>query len=237
MENQARFDLNVAVENWRQELAAQPNLTVEVRRELETHLRDSIAGFRQRCLNDEESFWLARRRVGQPPQLGEEFVKANPAAVWRERAFWIVLLLAALQLWNKVCPDFEGKIVLHSPTWFSHHWASVELLQSLVYILPIICFVTFLANGRMNWMDSAFRFVFRSRLRFVTISLPVVLILQLFISSGSGEPADFVNAMYFTNGFLEMGSNFFIAEIWPLTVIALITWLMPTQNRRTPKRA
>ena len=79
MENQTRYDLNAAVENWRNELAAQPNLASDDRRELETHLRDAIAGFQQRGLNDEESFWLARRRVGQPQQLVEEFVKADPS--------------------------------------------------------------------------------------------------------------------------------------------------------------
>jgi len=81
MENQTRFNLNAAIENWRQELAAQPNLASDDRRELEMHLRDAIAGFQQRGLNEEESFWLARHRVGQPQHLGEEFVKANPAAV------------------------------------------------------------------------------------------------------------------------------------------------------------
>jgi hypothetical protein len=91
MENQTRYDLNAAIENWRSELAVQANLTAEVRRELETHLRDAIAGFQQRGLNDEESFWLARRRVGQPQQLGEEFVKADPTKVWRERVFWMWL--------------------------------------------------------------------------------------------------------------------------------------------------
>src|ERR1035438_3693934 len=52
MENQTRYDLNAAVENWRNELAAQPNLASDDRRELETHLRDAIAGFQQRGLND-----------------------------------------------------------------------------------------------------------------------------------------------------------------------------------------
>src|SRR5471032_597829 len=93
MEPQTRYDLNAAIESWRNELAAQPNLTAEVRRELETHLRDAIAGFQQRGLNDEESFWLARKRVGQPHPLGEEFEKADPAAIWRERIFWMCLAI------------------------------------------------------------------------------------------------------------------------------------------------
>jgi hypothetical protein len=48
MENQTRFDLNAAVEDWRKELAAQPNLASDDRHELETHLRDAITGFQQR---------------------------------------------------------------------------------------------------------------------------------------------------------------------------------------------
>src|ERR1039457_6669814 len=83
MENQTRYDLNAGIESWQQKLAAQANLTAEVRRELETHLRDAITGFQQRGLNDEETFWLACKRVGQPPQLGEEFVKVDPDKAWR----------------------------------------------------------------------------------------------------------------------------------------------------------
>ena len=47
MENQTRFNLNDAIESWRQELTAQTSLTAEVRHELETHLRDAITAFQQ----------------------------------------------------------------------------------------------------------------------------------------------------------------------------------------------
>src|SRR5207302_2935466 len=93
MEDQTRYNLNADIENWRQELAAQGNLTADVRRELETHLRDAMVEFQRRGLNDEETFWLACKRVGQPPQLGQEFAKADPAGVWRERVFWMTISL------------------------------------------------------------------------------------------------------------------------------------------------
>ena len=83
MENQTRFDLNAAVENWRQELAVQPAFTPDNRRELETHLRDALAELKARGLNDEESFWLARRRVGQPKKLAQEFIKVDQTQAWR----------------------------------------------------------------------------------------------------------------------------------------------------------
>ena len=121
METQTRYDLNAAIENWRVELAAQPNLTVKVRRELETHLRDAIAGFQQRGLNDEESFWLACKRVGQPPQIGEEFAKADPTAVWRERVFWMTLALLAYSLWSMATNSTTGMLINAVSNWYALH--------------------------------------------------------------------------------------------------------------------
>ena len=114
MENQTRFSLNAAIENWRSELAAQPNLTPDDRRELETHLRDAIAGFQQHGLNDEESFWLARRRIGQPQPLGQEFMKADSVIIWRERIFWMAVALVAsfAFMTYEVWPIIAGLILL-----------------------------------------------------------------------------------------------------------------------------
>src|SRR5256885_1723670 len=103
MENQTGFNLNSAIQNWRQELTAQ-GLTAEARRELETHLHDCVAELQQRGLNAEESFWLARRRVGPPQGLSQEFAKADPVGVWRERLFWIILGVFAVQLWFGLAP-------------------------------------------------------------------------------------------------------------------------------------
>src|SRR5580692_4515854 len=87
MATETRFNLNAAMENWRNELAAQPQLSSDNRRELERHLTDSMAELRQRGLNEEESFWLAQRRMGRPQMLAEEFEKASPVNVWRSRLF------------------------------------------------------------------------------------------------------------------------------------------------------
>ena len=76
MEYQARDSISGALDRWRQELALQAGLTAEIRRELEAHLCDCMAAFRKRGLSDEESFQLARQRVGRPQQLDKEFKKA-----------------------------------------------------------------------------------------------------------------------------------------------------------------
>src|SRR5882724_1642908 len=96
METKTRFDLNAAVQSWQQELAAQPELTPEVRRELETHLRDTMVEFQRHGLNDEEAFLRARQRLGQPNQLGKEYMKANPLLWNRTAAFaaWAIFVVS-----------------------------------------------------------------------------------------------------------------------------------------------
>lgn len=75
--------MNGAIERWRQELAAQAGLTADIRRELEAHLQDCIAGFQQLGLGETEAFQLACQRIGKPRQLNTEFTKAmNPTSHW-----------------------------------------------------------------------------------------------------------------------------------------------------------
>jgi hypothetical protein len=61
MENQTRFDLNAAIENWRQRNWPRNPISacLTTGANWKRILRDAIAGFQQRGLNDEESFWLA----------------------------------------------------------------------------------------------------------------------------------------------------------------------------------
>ena len=179
MENQTRYDLNAAIENWRQELAAQANLTAEVRRELETHLRDAIVGFQQRGLNDEESFWLARRRVGHPQQLDEEFEKANPAAVWRKRVLWMATAVLVVSLWTtsasviyRTCMvalnDFSVRLASQQWFWL---WSSFQIAFSfLLRTSPFFVLVIFLLRGTGR-IFSLLESLFQSRSRFVFTAL------------------------------------------------------------------
>ena len=232
MENQTRYDLNSAIESWRQELAAQAGLTAEVRRELETHLRDAIAGFQQRGLNDEESFWLARRRVGQPQLLGEEFVKADPSQVWGERVFWMVLACLIVSLWTNIV----SCIPLHN--WTSGFFG---LLSAYAYVLliylPVIGLAIFLAKGQLNKRYYALAAIFQSRWRLATSAIVFIV-----VTHGSQAVMQYRNLIQTDHGRMAhtldgFWVNVFSYMSWPLILVVLATWLMPRQNRKTPKRA
>ncbi len=258
MENQASYDLNTAIENWRQELAAQDGLTAEVRRELETHLRDAITGFQQRGLNDEESFWLARRRVGQPERLGMEFVKADPAKIWRERVFWMAIGLLVMQLWSDVSlfltmavQVLSSFLIRHDfflPDWIWYYLplnlrlylASVvrsPILSILVRFVPLIWMAVLLAKGRMNYFVSKLELVFKVRSRFVFVAAVLFafyyswMIYVTWNYSGkslAGQPL-------FPFSFLvqrALAWSFVVAML-----VGLIAWLLPTRKQKTPKQA
>lgn len=90
MENPTPFDLSAAVQGWRHALAQSPSFQSENLDELEAHLHDAVAGLKARGLSEEESFLIATRRLGQPEVLACEFGKVNIAALWRDRALWML---------------------------------------------------------------------------------------------------------------------------------------------------
>lgn len=91
MENPTAFDLNFAIKRWRNALAQSPALHGEDLDELESHLRDAVGDLHARGLSEEEAVLVAARRMGWAETLAQEFGKVNTAALWRDRALWMLL--------------------------------------------------------------------------------------------------------------------------------------------------
>ena len=230
MESQTRFDLNAAIESWRQVLAGQLNLASDDRRELETHLRDAITGFQQSGLNDEEAYWLARRRVGQPQQLDEEFAKADPGKVWRERVFWMwmaVFLSSTLgRLTNSIVFALtplhtNSTVEIVTPT-------TLFLLASLI---PIIIAVS-LAKGKWVAFFSKLTQLIGNRRH---LAVAVFLCVALSSSIRIATMAIFYSRhnIHNSNSILQS----LISTVYPLIIALLLVWLLPVQKQKTPQRA
>ena len=90
------FDLNRTIQHWRENLAQSPAFRSENVAELESHLRDSVAGLQTHGLSAEEAFMVAAKRIGKGTTLETEFAKVNGQSVWLDRLLWIVI---AVQGW------------------------------------------------------------------------------------------------------------------------------------------
>jgi len=220
METQTRFDLNAAMETWRSELAALPHLTAENRRELETHLADTIAGLRHQGLNEEESFWLACRRIGRPQAIGEEFEKADPSRIWRDRILW---MLRGSIFFSLIISSIRSMIGLSFGFLnFAPRSPGIVgfIVSGPIYLLPVLALAVWLAKGKCpktieRWL---------SRLASPVLLLAVViswslfnegLLLLSFFSQVHGIPS---NAGWW-QGFLNAG-------IFSLTYNLLLAFLV-----------
>lgn len=99
MERTSSFELNRAVQQWREALAQSPAFRTENLDELESHLRDSIARFESLGLSAEEAFQAATTRIGKHGPLEQEFAKVNRSSMWLERLLW---MLIGVQAWSLV---------------------------------------------------------------------------------------------------------------------------------------
>jgi hypothetical protein len=97
METTTPFDLNQAIQRWRENLGQSPAFRAENLYELETHLRDSIETLMRMGLSDQESFLIANKRLGNNSTLEAEFANENATSIWLDRALWILL---GIQLWG-----------------------------------------------------------------------------------------------------------------------------------------
>ncbi|HEY1663945.1 MAG TPA: permease prefix domain 1-containing protein [Verrucomicrobiae bacterium] len=240
MENQTRFDLNTAVESWRQELAAQSGLTADNRRELETHLQDAMTRLQGRGLSDEESYLIARHRIGRPRQLTEEFMKSNPAQAWRERALWTAVILLGFNLWQTICAvlsltHFFGPHYIFVPEWVQFYfplwldnmldsWQLRQIVLFILHFLPLVWLVVYATNGPLGKSRSLWNNLTASRLRVVSLTLGLVFIVHLLYAFFQKEQFPKMSAW---NTF----DNLIISASWPLILVAMITWLKPQRQK------
>ena len=222
----SNFDLTAAIEAWRNELAAQPQLTPDDRRELERHLADSIADFRGRGFADEEAFWLARRRIGQPRQLAEEYEKADSLKVWRQRMFWIALAVLVWRLFFDLVRSVGLVVVVAVPHHGFVRWANV--IQMLIPFLVPLLFFVLMASGKLVPRLQKLTGLVRDRQR---LAMAIFIVFILVISTRVAaywtlSAAGMVGKMPF--GMLV----WYVIDVSNDLLLGLVAiWLMPAERK------
>lgn len=234
MATQICFDLNAALENWRNELGGQLQLTPDNQRELEKHLADSMVELRQRGLNEEESFWLARRRIGQPQQLAEEFEKVDPTKVWRDRVFWMMLAFLFIYFWSECCElltQIERELApgikwLYTAPW--SHWVWLSIYSPPLVIFPL-CLIR-KGNFLARWMPPKF---LRSPVSFGIMLITAYIVMQIYSMIHT------LNLMRLDHDvhldYVAFAIHTLQNSVVDLIFIALAIWLFPIRDSKRPK--
>lgn len=98
--------LEKRIERWRESLAQSETITDADIDELENHLREEIGVLQQTGLSEQEAFLVAHYRLGETPQLEEEFAKVDGSRRVMEHlslmAMGVLLLLLATCITNGI---------------------------------------------------------------------------------------------------------------------------------------
>jgi hypothetical protein len=194
----ADFDLAASLTRWRESLGAHEALTPERVRELETHLRDSLAEIRAQGITANEAFWVAARRVGDASSLAGQFVQADPASVWRTRVFWMLMGLILVEM-VMLLPGFLRLAALEIAAHDNGFWqtffiAGMVVLPIGMLVLTLLTFAG-LAAGRWPILCARMESLCSRRGRFawplflVAVLPSLAMIALQALALVRGEPA------------------------------------------------
>ena len=151
MDTTTSFDLNRAIQQWRESLQQCPAFRRENLDELETHLRDSVATLQQRGLSGAEAFLVATRRAGSGAILGAEFSKVNARSLWLDRAYW--MLVGNLFFWflNSLLSPIGSGLLFFGFKEFGAAGASSSSYVYIAIFSAAVQLLTFAAVLALCW--------------------------------------------------------------------------------------
>jgi hypothetical protein len=194
-----------------------------------------VAELRQRGLSEEESFWLARRRLGSPQPLAEEFIKEDPTRGWRKRLFWVLLAQLMIQLCSSVSTTvfmavahfdriLPQRVVSDLPLWLQNVcWWTGRNGFPIVYYLPLVAFLGAFALGPVICQALAKRPFLRDRWRFLSVTTILVFgihLLHAVVIRMASAPS--AGGVRWQSESLEV--------ITCMGVIGIAAWLLPSQG-------
>ena len=228
------FAIEQAVENWKNDLRQKQTLLETDIEELELHLREEMERLTPLGLNEEESFLIATRRIGDTAQMASEFAKVNTAAIWKNRFFWMIIGALLLQIFTSWAGLLAGGGALlgHQLTGLS--WLATGVLNSILQNIVVLAFfyVFYAAVVR----TSLFRHI-RKRLAIgsIIVMLALTFLLNMLISVGrSTLMARLCSPEQWGQFSVGLGySSFGLAMFWPVIWLVLLYWLRPEKTQTT----
>ncbi len=149
------FDLETAITDWTQSLAARESLSVDNVAELETHLRESVTSLRSNGLTDQEAFLIACRRVGSPITLDNEFAKVSLRSIWINRSLWMLIGIMLFTVGSDMWRPFEMLITNISNPFPDHAGLFYVLLRigmTISFGLAVAAYVMIVVR-RPEWIQ------------------------------------------------------------------------------------
>ena len=178
------FELEKEIKNWKEALVDDGAINAEERRELESHLRESITALHSKGLNEQEAFFVATNRLGPPSDLQQEFAKNNLAGRWRYRLFWMLVGFLSLRAAGSTVAAITKVMgVVMAFSGLSGSISGIALLVITVTFWIGIFTIGFRKRQRLGWSGEGLPLTWVVALGAVLVIAPVVSTCGLLVQS------------------------------------------------------
>ena len=203
--------------------------------ELLSHLHDEIETLSKNGLSQEESFWIARYRLGDSKTLREEYSKVNRPLIWYKNALLLLLGYFLFTLIPKIVGLLTLPIYIMDLKWMLF----TTPIMGSEYPVPIPLFLlTILLIGGMFYLGIKQKICLNNNMkRFFDINSGakirynfIIYLLGIYVTINIGRlPAIIaINNHYAPNiaGFLSASEAMFSLLWTPFLIISLILILV-----------
>ena len=244
--NETKFDLEIAIRQWRDQISQLDSLVPDAATELESHLRDSFNELCKLGLTNREAFQLARQRLGDENAIESEFSKAKPSVKWLNRMKWMLTGWLAIAAFTHISQNLiffiQSIATLVLPSEGSNLGIGIVSFSLPLLTLWAAIFVGFRRhrNALCSVLDSVARTIGRSSLfgicaggiAVIAVGAGLQILSTLIYNS---------NTTSSTGGTALINYNMVYTVLWPLVhyggVIALAYWFHSQSTQIKPTRA
>lgn len=230
-------DVEARIEQWRAGLGGSETIGPADLEEMESHLRDEITHLKTAGLSDAEAFLVARRRLGNPAALEEEFLKVSPHRRIASHLSWMTVgMLAYLSVSNL------SECATYTSAWMAR---ALALPQPCINVLAcVVHALTFAGIGVLLWRCWVSRSLSQEPMQRGSISIRVGA-----FAAFAAVATWWADLLYraFLATFMPIGdfSHLHLAQAWasvawamlmPVLAAGLIVWLVAKDRRRLETR-
>lgn len=229
------FELENAIQEWKNQLLQRQTMNQEDIDELEGHLREEVDTLMLTGLNAEEAFLVANHRIGDNSSVAREYAKVNTREIWQNRVFWMLSGLFMFLIITSLTSVLSGG----SKFLFSFLDINPKIsgiVSSSLYVMILLSAMLVLVLRPEILSGITGRILHRRKIwRVLTAGVFVLFSLKCFSLGMTVLQA----RMYGPNefGMIALGSNYVNGSwsiIWPVVLAGLMLWMKPKRIKSNP---
>ncbi|HML73059.1 MAG TPA: permease prefix domain 1-containing protein [Anaerohalosphaeraceae bacterium] len=226
------FQLEIAIENWKQQLLQHQTMTAADIEELQIHLLEEMDALTATGLNQEEAFLIASRRIGNPNDISCEFAKINHGVIWKNRFFWMIIGILILQIFSSCAVFLARGGALIGCQLIGWNPLNAGIISAAIQITVLLCLFTAFYIAAVPL--SMFRKIPKKTLIGAIIA---VTALNFFLSHAAGMGYNLLIARFFSVeqlGQFSRGCSYSamgLSVLWPVVWLVLLLWLLPGKTQ------